>query len=361
MVRFVGKPYLMTLPLAAVMGLLTVGTPCALAATPALTSSSSSADLLASLGARKVVPYLSCCQLGDYRVYLLAAVASSRPAAVLLEHMQPEGHPAAEAARVAERFQRVYKLHGYRLQPARKGCAAFLFREEASQAGKRYYEKDIFWLLKAEEGLSGAVNWLNDRCGGGPHCLENGQLIWSGELAVRHTTRPYEVFLPLLGGAPRRVDVRLRHVPTAAVRELLAKQLSLPLRQMRGVTGSALRRKAGTKVLGYMGGTDLDTGAVLVRQSAEGALYRLALLSSLAKEGKEPESNLPELPLARWADELMAETPPPGEPAPLAPPSDDAGQKPAPSATPSAADAQPPANLTPAEARKAYAERLRAL
>ncbi len=347
------RRFLMTLAAAAAMGLLAAGT---LPAQAQASATASSADLLATLGARRVAPYLSCCQLGEYRVYMLAEPATSQPAAVIFEHTQPQGRQAAEAASIAERFQRVYALRGYRLVTARSGCAAFLFREGRYHPGKRYYEKDIFWLLKAEERLAGTLDWLNDRCGGSPHRLEGTRLVWRGEVDVRGNKRPYEVFLPLLGGAPRLVDVRLGQVPASAVRELMAKKLSLPLRQVKGITGSSLRRKAGTKVLGYMGGTDLDAGAVLVRLSTDGGFYRLALLATMREHEQAETGELPELPHARWADEQKAES----EPTATATPRPDEA---APES--SSAPVSPPANTatmpTPAEARKAYAERLRAL
>ncbi len=330
-------------------------------------------------------------QLPECRVYLVGDSHSARLASIILSPVAEQGESSPDELRqLAERFQRAYKLSGYSITLAEDASAVLLLREEKPY---RDNSPQALRALADRQSLAPAIRWLNERCGGAPCGMVGTQLRWSRIITQGNNSRELHIALDILQGAPGCVDIRLNNVALPKVADLLSQQLGLELDAVSGDKAGALRRRIGLKPLGFMEekssrrGQQSQAGICLVRVAGENGLYRLAETATLQKlnerSAKDSPAKLPEVPEATWADE-SAGTPQPATTraaAPASPRSAEApaqgelqgldedvdptaeGNTPAPVASPAApaAAGDPPAMPAPAEARKAYAEQLKAL
>ncbi len=313
-------------------------------------------------------------KLPGCEVFLVSDGQSARPACVILrpgaEKAAAEGQQADALQALAERFLQAYQLRGYSVAEAGDGGAVFLFREDTARRWS-FPGQQAFRALADARSLGPAISWLNDCCGGVPRSLRGSQLLWQKKVVVGSSSREMEVSLDLLQGAPCCVDIRLSPVALAKVDELVSEHLKLELEAVTGDRGSALRRRLGVRPLGFMADPSvkkvkgLPPGICLVRGGGENGLYHLAETGTLQRLRERGRGNhtpaMPDVKEQSWPQKASSKSP--RKTAPEDPGKEAASAPAQPAATPAPApggDTTPPA-LTPEEARKAYAGKLRSM
>ncbi len=342
-------------------------------------------------------------KIKGYGVYLIAGEQGSRPACIILAPTAT-GKSKMEPGKLQEdgkRFAAAYKLEGYKTCVAEDGSAVFFFRPERNRRW-RYKGEQALYALADNKSLAATINWLNATVGGEPQKLAGNSIIWRRKTKVGQSERELEVELNLLRGVPCYVEIKLR-VPLSSAAEAISENLRLRLGEIKGTAAYNMQRKIGSRPVGVMAGAykkEGDTREVsitLIRLQKGKDLYRLADAGTLQrfKGDRGRDATLPEVKICRWADEmqlpasstegsghdgtngretLLGSSQLPGggnaEPEPETEPETEAQAQQAdtpPSATEAdkenAAAELPPSGkeLSPAEAREAYRQRLKSL
>ncbi len=319
-------------------------------------------QLLGTLSLARTQGNASYGRLGKFGLLIMPGQSSSRPACVLLINPNRKAIDADELEAAAQRFLRAYKLQSYTTVKAQNNSAVLLMDGRLRSANWYSRGEQAGEALCQERSPAPVVDWLNAHGGDRPHRYHEGTLYWRKRVQVGSNWRDMEVAVNVLQPPPFSVDVRVRGISPSAMAEVLEESLNMRFSELSGARVSALRRKIGARTLAAVDEGELEDCICLVRVGGENNHYRLADVNALMRlrgqrDEKEPE--LPEVEESLWADEIRQEptrfTP---EPTPEPKP------QPAPAQTPQPAEptkAAEPAMPTPAEAREAFIQRLKAL
>ncbi len=299
-------------------------------------------------------------KLAGHSVYFISDGVPSRPASIVISNSDKAKLSAAKFRQMGERFRSLYKLNGYQMILLEDSSALFFLRETGLSNRQSSRRNRAMQALAERKSLVPAILWLNVSSGGLPVSMRGSRLTWSKEVWVGRQVCELMMSLDLSRGAPCYVELSLPGVLLNRATDVFSDHLDLKYDAMTTVRSSSLRRRIGAKPLRLMEGKvgqgrrQRQVELCLVGVPSESWLYRLGEVSTLYRLRELPqETTLPEVPDMPWVDELAAgkragaTTPAQaGETAPAA------EEKPVPAA---------PAPLTPEEARKAYAERLKSL